>query len=425
MIAYQKEGKMRTCIGLVMVVGATVFYGFVSVERVLGDGTPDASPPSQENGCNGLSGAAFGLCNAYCEAQDCDVYPQPSCTRLRENFQKVTGNPIFPCDAFCGDGVLNQAAEECDPPGSPSCPEGKLCGPDCTCPTGPLPSCNDTNPGHEEIEAAVLEVIIPGTNPWGNLDDFALFLAQLETELGCSLGEGPTSPVVASLELEEQGCAAAGVDYCGPGTSENGIAVPGAPACLNEACCQHDTCYGRDCVEGPCWFTSQSQECDDSPGSVLATCNLAGSCGILDLLHPSAVVVCTLVNCFTNSLDPRCVAFRIARLVANPECSDPPTCECAGQTCETFTTCNPGSPCSNPVCGSTAEGGGLCVEGATPCAGLADCGTSADCDPGVCFVNSCCVRSVCVDPVAFCPDIGAADVVPVIAATEEATIGGR
>ena len=416
---------MRIYPGLAVTVAVGFAYGFVSVEGVLGVGAPDASPPSQEDDCNGLSGAAFGLCTAYCEAQDCDAFPQASCARLRENFQKVTGTVVFPCDAFCGDGVLNQPGEECDPPASPSCQDGLLCGAACTCPTDPLPSCNDTNPNHEQIEAAVLDAIIPGTNPWGNLDDFALFLNQLEIKLGCSLGEEPTGPAAASVELEGQWCAAAGVDYCGPGTSESGITVPGTPGCLNDACCQHDGCYARDCVEGPCWFTPQSQECDDSSGSVLATCNLAGSCGVLDLLHPSAVVVCTLVNCFTNSLDSRCVAFRIARLLANPECADPPSCECAGQTCETFTDCNPGSPCSAPVCGSTAEGGGLCIEGATPCSGLADCGTSADCGAGVCFVNSCCVRSVCVDPVAFCPDIGATEVVPLMSATEEVTIGAR
>jgi hypothetical protein len=60
--------------------------------------TPDGMPPSQETVCSGLSGAAFGLCNAYCEAQDCDVHPRPSCDQLRKNFLKITGSPIFPCD---------------------------------------------------------------------------------------------------------------------------------------------------------------------------------------------------------------------------------------------------------------------------------------------------------------------------------------
>ena len=31
-----------------------------------------AQIPTEESVCDGLSGAAFGLCNAYCEAMDCD-----------------------------------------------------------------------------------------------------------------------------------------------------------------------------------------------------------------------------------------------------------------------------------------------------------------------------------------------------------------
>ncbi|MCC6221271.1 MAG: putative metal-binding motif-containing protein [Deltaproteobacteria bacterium] len=87
-----------------------------------------------------------------------------------------------------------------------------------------------------------------------------------------------------------------------------------------------------------------------------------------------------------------------------------PDPECTGQTCETFTTCNAGGNCgSSGVCGSTAEGGGLCVNGATPCSGLADCVTSDDCaDGAICFVNSCCVRAVCVPVNAFCSQAGAA-----------------
>ncbi len=61
----------------------------------------------------GLTGAAFGLCNAYCQS-DCDIHDHPSCERLRTNFAKHTGITVFPCDAFCGDGEENQEVEECD-----------------------------------------------------------------------------------------------------------------------------------------------------------------------------------------------------------------------------------------------------------------------------------------------------------------------
>lgn len=42
--------------------------------------TPDGTTPAEETICDGLEGAAFGLCNAYCEAKDCDLNPDtPSC----------------------------------------------------------------------------------------------------------------------------------------------------------------------------------------------------------------------------------------------------------------------------------------------------------------------------------------------------------
>jgi len=108
--------------------------------------TPDGVPPSQETVCSGLTGAAFGLCNAYCEAQDCDVHPRPSCDNLRRNFARVTGSEVFPCDLFCGDQIVTPP-EECDPPGS-MCGDGGTCTDDCSC---KLPVCGDSvlDPGEE------------------------------------------------------------------------------------------------------------------------------------------------------------------------------------------------------------------------------------------------------------------------------------
>lgn len=66
---------------------------------------------------------------------------------------------------------------------------------------------------------------------------------------------------------------------------------------------------------------------------------------------------------------------------------------CAGQTCDTFTACGPGGSC---VCASVA-GGGLCADGQTPCAGLADCTVDSDCPTGrLCALNTCCTRGVCI-----------------------------
>ena len=64
-------------------------------------GTPDGETPAQEDVCDdaGLMGAAFGLCIAFCEANDCDLYPRdPACQVLRARFARATGSLAFPCE---------------------------------------------------------------------------------------------------------------------------------------------------------------------------------------------------------------------------------------------------------------------------------------------------------------------------------------
>lgn len=66
-----------------------------------GDGTPDESPPAEEQVCNdaGLMGSALGLCIAFCEANDCDLEPsKKACTVLRGNYARTTGELAFPCE---------------------------------------------------------------------------------------------------------------------------------------------------------------------------------------------------------------------------------------------------------------------------------------------------------------------------------------
>lgn len=66
-----------------------------------GDGTPDEEPPAEEQPCDdaGLFGAAYGLCIAYCEANDCEIQPDKhACDVLRANYARITGLADFPCD---------------------------------------------------------------------------------------------------------------------------------------------------------------------------------------------------------------------------------------------------------------------------------------------------------------------------------------
>ncbi len=66
-----------------------------------GDGTPDEQPPAEEQICDPaaeLHGAAYGLCLAYCEANDCEIQPDKNaCGVLLQNFQRLTGATSVPC----------------------------------------------------------------------------------------------------------------------------------------------------------------------------------------------------------------------------------------------------------------------------------------------------------------------------------------
>jgi hypothetical protein len=82
----------------------------------LAQGTPDGQPPASETVCDMEKGAAFGLCNAYCEAMDCDsANPQASataCTKVRNKFQQTTGHDV-PCEVPkvtcpCNNPAVNQ-----------------------------------------------------------------------------------------------------------------------------------------------------------------------------------------------------------------------------------------------------------------------------------------------------------------------------
>lgn len=280
--------------------------------------------------------------------------------------------------------------------------------------TPPSQSCQQTNPTVQQVQTATLLALRTVDDPWNNAPQFQSLITLADEILGCKLEGPPLQPTFPQpVQPQTQQSATSGVNYCGPGNSNTNpfLNIVNVPECLNGSCFTHDTCYGINCVASQCKFTPQSQTCDDP---LIATCEGRGSCPLTTILtSPSAIAVCAIAECLNGTFpDLRCIALRAARVLANPECAHPPSLEtcnlaCAGQTCGNFTTCNPTSGCIAPVCGSLAEGGGTCVEGATLCAGLADCTTSADCGGGLCFVGSCCGRPVCVNASAFCPNIGA------------------
>ena len=65
--------------------------------------TSDGQTPAEETVCDNET-EAFGLCNAYCEAMDCDSpnhhASDQACASVRRNFERQTGRPI-PCAVPC------------------------------------------------------------------------------------------------------------------------------------------------------------------------------------------------------------------------------------------------------------------------------------------------------------------------------------
>lgn len=63
-----------------------------------------AGAQSTESVCDGEQGAAYGLCNAFCDAMDCDTDdPQASetaCNKVKSKYQQITGNEP-PCLPQC------------------------------------------------------------------------------------------------------------------------------------------------------------------------------------------------------------------------------------------------------------------------------------------------------------------------------------
>ena len=82
-------------------------------------------PPPTEDACANETGAAYGLCNAYCEAMDCDGEPEASataCTKVQDKYTQITGHGLpceevadCPCSAiFDWTAVLAGATLDCD-----------------------------------------------------------------------------------------------------------------------------------------------------------------------------------------------------------------------------------------------------------------------------------------------------------------------
>ena len=110
---------MKKLLLILLAIGMSIYIAPLVVAQ-----TPDGTTPAEESVCDGLEGAAYGLCVAYCEAQDCDLVSNTSqdtqsCQSLRKNYAKKTGGAIPPCDVpvaccICSSGGQNPAGQVCE-----------------------------------------------------------------------------------------------------------------------------------------------------------------------------------------------------------------------------------------------------------------------------------------------------------------------
>ena len=145
--------------------------------------------------------------------------------------------------------------------------------------------------------------------------------------------------------------------------------------------------------------------------------------------YVSAAAAAANVFLYSGEIDSvchSCIVSQFARRIPvadqEPCGPDAPNPECTGASCGNFLPCNEPNSCTDPVCVTTSDGLGACVEGATPCSGLRLCPNGkSDCPPGyICAVQTCCGDPVCMGPETFCQP-GAAPIVP-LQATSGATI---
>lgn len=109
---------MRLSLTVPVMILAVLFFASAALAQEAmessGGGTPDSDPPSVETVCDTFSGAAFGLCNAFCEAMDCelaedtdpDTNPAASaiaCDKVRNKFVQLTDEepPCLPALCPC------------------------------------------------------------------------------------------------------------------------------------------------------------------------------------------------------------------------------------------------------------------------------------------------------------------------------------
>jgi len=351
-----------------------VILGVAGLAIVVSAKTPDGQTPPQEDVCAGLSGAAYGLCTSYCEAQDCDVQDRPSCDVLRANFAKLTGSTQFPCDApapVCGDGIV-QDGEQCDDGNNVAC-DG--CSPNCgeeTCGDGVVCFPEECEPGNVcEDDGTVC-----------NDDCICAFVEECPCGDFCVIPDG-----------FEGVCR-------DPDGDEICECVPNPPECPCGATCitpdgEAGTCSDPD-ANGICECVANPPECPcgttcTTSGGVVGACRDPDGNGICECVANPPECPCG-ATCITP--DGEAGSCRDCDRNEICECTATPTPttvdECVKDAvCGALQACTTGDGCTG-ACFFTAAGNTRCFAGELFCAGLSPCLSDSDCCPGFACSNSCC-----------------------------------
>lgn len=166
----------------------------------------------------GLRGRAFGICNAYCEAVDCDAAnPRGSaraCKRLARKFARVTGGGAPPCElADTDDDGVPDDSDNCVSEPNPSQQDTDLDGLGDACDNCP----SESNPGQEDSYGTV-GVGDACDCECFTVDDVATLIVDLQhpgtyTELNC-VDTRPNKPLtaVAAQRLDGEPCGTESLD---------------------------------------------------------------------------------------------------------------------------------------------------------------------------------------------------------------------
>jgi hypothetical protein len=122
---------MKTVVNFFSSVGFVILTGLMVVSGNSLASTPDGETPANEGVCDplkadGITKGLYGLCVAYCEAQDLDLLgdKDPPNTRILDNYnkKKTENDPGMPCvQAPCPCWTTEQLANISNSGGMPTC----------------------------------------------------------------------------------------------------------------------------------------------------------------------------------------------------------------------------------------------------------------------------------------------------------------